>query len=717
MVLRITFITILLIFVSAYCPPSPAKENLKAPHKTYQELKREFIADQLLKLSKLKGQIKSGWVQDATRLARAIVHSQKGHHDAAASILKRIRKDSVLSDYAAYYRALALKEQKKYSAALKSLASLGSLMNPVKKIHLETFWLRMELLALTKQQEKMEAQIAQLKRQHPKDKWIDIKGDFCRGLAALTQGDKQAAYSHFTNVLVKNPGTGYDRRIFDILKKTGVTPQRFLSEALLNQRAHQLIENGFPHEALKIWERFYKKNPAYEERLAYGHYRARNYKTAAALYEKLLKNGNYKSSRLSLLVKLANSYFYHDNFAKAIEINRRILAEYPGTSAARSAKFKLGFVYFDSGQYEKSAAYFENFLNKGSRWERDRARWFRLWSFYLTKQYEQALAEIEVWEKENGRRPADKIPLYYWKARIAEKLGKKGKARALYQKVSALDGLDYYGLLARQRLSGKKLDKQTVIHPQALTMVPAGGRRSKGDHVDLTALPPRDPLITAILLARIGLDNFAYDETRFTTHRDMIPNHHIARAMEWAGNHTVGYWHRKKLIAGGVPGIDRLEAFRLAFPKAYEKFVKPYARHWGLDENLAYAVMRQESAFKPEALSYASAYGLMQIIPPTGDEIAKKIDFEDFEVSQLNDPIVNTLFGTFYLKFLMNEFDNDLVSAIASYNAGPHNVKRWRAKNRELERDEFIELIPYKETNKYVKKVLVNYLVYSKIYP
>jgi len=103
--------------------------------------------------------------------------------------------------------------------------------------------------------------------------------------------------------------------------------------------------------------------------------------------------------------------------------------------------------------------------------------------------------------------------------------------------------------------------------------------------------------------------------------------------------------------------------------------------------------------------------------PPTGDEIAQKIKYKDFQVSQLNNPSVNTLFGTFYLSFLLEEFDNDLVYAIAGYNAGPHNVKRWTSKARDLERDEFIELIPYKETNKYVKKVLVNYLVYNKLYP
>jgi soluble lytic murein transglycosylase len=187
----------------------------------------------------------------------------------------------------------------------------------------------------------------------------------------------------------------------------------------------------------------------------------------------------------------------------------------------------------------------------------------------------------------------------------------------------------------------------------------------------------------------------------------------LLRVFQSAANYNRGY----AINAAAIKRSDgNLTTYHMVYPRAFNKYVEPYAQMWGLDPNLAYAIMRQESAFRPEAKSFANAYGLMQIIPPTGEEIAHTIGYEDFHASQLNQPHVNTLFGTEYLSQLMKELGQQPVYTIAAYNAGPLAVTRWIRKAQNQDMDVFVELIPYEETNNYVKKVLINYLTYRKLY-
>lgn len=678
----------------------------------FDAILKNLQSQRLVQLASLKGQLPDSDIRAAMKLAKAIGFLKSNRHEAAFDLIKD-ETSVLLEEYLSLYKAKALANLHKYDDALTHLPSIKAFN---RKIDLERFWLRMKTLAYLKQSQTIQTELALIQRARPKDQWVRIKGSYYKGLAEFEKGNKTGAISHFTDVLVQNPGTSYDKKIFKLFKVKSVTSSALLTPAMWNLRAEKLIASGFPHEGQQIWEDFYRRDKSYEERVAYGTFRARDYRLAAELYERLLAKGTNQSDRISILSKIAQAYSRYDNFAKAIEVNKKIIAEYPKTSAAVEANFKLGFLYFDSQQYQKAAAYLEKFIRSGTRLQREQARWFRLWSFYLTKDFKSALSEIENLLKEK-RGKADQVKLTYWKARILEKLGNKSEARTLYSRVATMDGLDYYGLMSRHRQSHAKLYPKTLVHPDILSMVPSGKNKSADSHPNLRGLNLDTPLKKAILLYDIGLDNFAFDESRSSVHVRSTPSFSIAKAFEEAGNFNQGYVFRSLAMNGQLNGSDQLSAFRLGFPRAYASYVSAFASMWGMDEKLAYSIMRQESAFKPEALSYAFAYGLMQVIPPTGAEIAGKIHFNNFEVEQLNEPIINTLFGTFYLKYLLDEFNGEMIFAMAGYNAGPDAVRRWSAKASSMEMDEFIELIPYDQTNHYVKKVLVNYLVYSKIYP
>ena len=163
--------------------------------------------------------------------------------------------------------------------------------------------------------------------------------------------------------------------------------------------------------------------------------------------------------------------------------------------------------------------------------------------------------------------------------------------------------------------------------------------------------------------------------------------------------------------AGGFLGPDFIDTL----PRAYEWLAVPAAKRYGLDPNVLLAVMRVESAYQKHIVSYAGAVGLMQIMPRTGQLIAHTLGHDDFTPADLLDPSLNLEFAAWYLSSLIHRFDGRLPLAIAAYNGGPHNVRRWIQQSADgTPLDVLLERIPFTQTHRYVRKVLVNYEAYRQ---
>jgi soluble lytic murein transglycosylase len=148
-------------------------------------------------------------------------------------------------------------------------------------------------------------------------------------------------------------------------------------------------------------------------------------------------------------------------------------------------------------------------------------------------------------------------------------------------------------------------------------------------------------------------------------------------------------------------------------PRAYADAVQRAADKYGVDPNLLFAVMRVESIYHRQIVSYAGAVGLMQIMPRTGMLIARKLGVERFNVRDLLDPQTNVEFAAWYLSSLIKRFDGRLPLAIAAYNGGPHNVRLWmREGHPDMPLEAFLERIPFSQTHRYVRRVLTHYAAY-----
>jgi soluble lytic murein transglycosylase-like protein/TolA-binding protein len=193
-------------------------------------------------------------------------------------------------------------------------------------------------------------------------------------------------------------------------------------------------------------------------------------------------------------------------------------------------------------------------------------------------------------------------------------------------------------------------------------------------------------------------------------------------ALAWALFQTGSYNEAIKAassLRGSIADEPRETRLRyLLYPAAYPDEVSSAAARHNVDPMLSLAVMREESHFREGTISSADARGLMQIIPSTGEWLAGKIyGPAGFDRTMLLKPGVNIEIGSYYLRYLLDRFDDDELFALAAYNWGEGNLKRWLAGSPPGDLDVFIERIPADETRRYVKKVLRSYAVYHSLYP
>jgi soluble lytic murein transglycosylase len=155
---------------------------------------------------------------------------------------------------------------------------------------------------------------------------------------------------------------------------------------------------------------------------------------------------------------------------------------------------------------------------------------------------------------------------------------------------------------------------------------------------------------------------------------------------------------------------------RLAYPTYYADLVIAEAAEYGLDPLLIFSVIRRESQFEGLATSWANARGLMQIWPPTGDDIAADLQWPpDYETHLLYLPYVSLRFGCYYLALQLDRFDGRVDAALAGYNGGPLNVEDWLAASGDNP-DLFVEMITISETRDYVRFVRENLAIYQALY-
>jgi soluble lytic murein transglycosylase len=232
------------------------------------------------------------------------------------------------------------------------------------------------------------------------------------------------------------------------------------------------------------------------------------------------------------------------------------------------------------------------------------------------------------------------------------------------------------------------------------------------------SLPTAQPIR---LLLAAGLYDDALNELRFAQ-RAWGPSTQVDATVAWV-YHRKGELRRaitlmrraypQHLTAGGqeLP----TEILQVIFPLTYWDLIRKHSTARGIDPYLVAALIAQESTFDPKIRSHANAWGLMQVVPATGRRLARSLGIRRFDTPMLTNPETNIRLGTVYFSRLVEQFGGTHY-ALASYNAGESRVVRWRAERPGLDQDEFIDDIPFPETQNYVKRILGTAEDYRMLY-
>jgi soluble lytic murein transglycosylase len=156
---------------------------------------------------------------------------------------------------------------------------------------------------------------------------------------------------------------------------------------------------------------------------------------------------------------------------------------------------------------------------------------------------------------------------------------------------------------------------------------------------------------------------------------------------------------------------------RLLYPVEHLDSVLRWSAEYDLDPLFVFAVMREESWFDSRAVSWVGARGLLQIMPSTGRDLARRVGLQRFDRADLFDPDLNIRLGSFYLRALLDELDREPALALSAYNAGKGNALRWKkGLDGDFDVDRYVAGISYLETYNYVQRVTRTYAIYRHLY-
>ncbi len=317
-----------------------------------------------------------------------------------------------------------------------------------------------------------------------------------------------------------------------------------------------------------------------------------------------------------------------------------------------------------------------------------------------------------------------KDEILYWMAKFYLEGGDSGLADTLFRNLAASKRENLFVWLARERLTGQTpppVDKYIPVEPLPIDSLYALGRAALGEQFrkQLVSLPKNGFFTRAEHLARLGLLDVAR-----VAYTDLINSGQIGKnAAEKLELWRYFYGLRMYSLATKMGlsflsdiGSRRTELYQIAYPMPFYTFVNAYSKKYDVNPLFVYAVMQQESFFDPYARSYADARGLMQFIPSTAEEVARKLGISDFDEENLYDYQTSIQMGIYLLDELLTRW-KEPVYALSEYNAGGTPTRRWE-EFCPVDDDAIYctELFDYKQTRLYVKKILAKYRNYCLAY-
>ena len=416
-----------------------------------------------------------------------------------------------------------------------------------------------------------------------------------------------------------------------------------------------------------------------------------------------------------------------DNQQAKLTINSAIMfynrnKNFINTHKAWTGAILTGKALFYKGRDADAIEVFNLAKSISTKEDTSESFFYLIWPHLINKDYKAMKAVID---KNNLEKIFEKFDskLQYWIAFAFLKTGDVKKGTAFFNKIISTSPYSFYSIISLKELA--TLNKGAVSDAEILSKLISRDEPAEYP-LDKTSNNLKDSLKRLAVWNKIGNERFATLELRYVqslSKDDTFKEPEFAKSVtpqahkEFLIMNLIRLLNtQKRYITSFKVFQDSLEQNSLSlnyklikfiFPLNYIDLIKKNSEN--LDPLIVISLIRQESAFNPEAKSGVGAKGLMQLMPATAKRFNKKV-----RVSHLGNPEINVAIGSRYLRQLIARFDGNLIFALASYNAGENRIDRWR---KEIFRNDdplsTIESIPFEETRNYVKLIYRNNFFYS----
>jgi soluble lytic murein transglycosylase len=432
----------------------------------------------------------------------------------------------------------------------------------------------------------------------------------------------------------------------------------------------------------------------------------REYAKSAELLEQAAKLGSRDPARDLFYAARARSRAHDDD--RAIRLYKDLASRYPGSYWAEQGRYLAARLQYIAGRWGEASTAYDAYLKRYGKKGKN----------VSTARHEQAVAWLAGGQHGRAAKALAALAddtkseheqaMYLELAGIAEdKAGNRKQAGEKLRRVIKDAPLSFAALAAATRLGQMGESVPVVIATAPSSTMPAPLN---------IKLPAKVRLYT-----HLGLDDDAEDE--LALHEEQLKRSYAPRSEEAlcqayaslssaARRYKVGQRAARWSLLTSAPNPATRWLWDCIYPRPYEPLVRDAEREQGLPANFVYAVMRQESGFRPSVVSPANAVGLLQLIPPTARNVAGELGI-GYEPSLLESPPHNIRMGSYYLKKVLGTFGGNIALAAAAYNAGPAAVSRWLEGGEKLPLDVFVARIPYAETRQYVARVVGNLARYA----
>ncbi len=553
---------------------------------------------------------------------------------------------------------------------------------------------------------------------------------FLRGVSQMHQARFQNALEHFRNIINAFHYTdeAYRAKIYiEVIKKkvgSAITAEQFIDgndvlilqgyfQQALNELADAMNRYSLPEERQQV-----------EFNIAKIYFAQGLYAAAIPRYQDLWKKYGHKEA----LFNLAKAARYQGDLDLSINSYMDYRKKVPLNAAWKN------YITYEiaNGYSAKNDTASLRSANRFYAEVREKAQLSTLYGYsaafriafnlYKLAEYDSCIAHLTYLK--------NKLPFIasrcdFWIAKSYEKMNRRREALAIYEHLARSRWTDYYGMLSHTLHRGQQKGSiREVFYAAADTGLP---RWRSAAELDVKPMHLTENIWTSLtgpfkkawMSKEILETKYAerelkpFQEKYFRTYESAVLFKNFLEFIEAYDMAVQSSVLLKKKFRKRVFADDA--DTKLFYPTYYQSYIHAYARRYGVDEHLIFALIKSESAFRTYIVSHARAVGLMQIMPFTGNALARELGSDTFEMLDLQKPDESIRLGTYYLSQQAKDYKNFIPAVLGAYNAGPHRANFWMRMYNPDDPEEFPETVELIETNNYIKRILLDRWIYSQL--